>query len=296
MADPTLNQLAHENMGHVSKKVKEYSTKPIVPTRKSRSNIAIVDMTQNGNINREVSPTFGSRGRVVEKRNKFRRSEPPSMVPSFSQRVDSDTKVGSAAVMVSSETSQEQILPKVVCEQKFETVTEMPSSNTELQISDNSSTACYSPLSRLSSPEILDSSFDETSDEDVMTDRVMGKDIEPKPYSLPPPIKFEKIRSRTRERSSVIVKSTGVSLSPVEHRKYLQSLSDSFRPSSSVSSSGSSSSISRSQTFTDKSSQRMHRLQGSPLATRYSTTVDTESPNSTTMLAENFVFLEPQEV
>jgi len=298
MADPTLNQLARENMGHVSEKVKEYSTKPNIPPRKSRSNNSITDATQNGNINHEASPTFGSRGRMVERKNKFRRSEPPS---SFLQRVDSDDSVGPAAVRVSSKPPQEQTLQKAVCvtsEQKFETVTEIPSSDIQLQISDNTVSPRHS--NRLSSPEILDSSFDETSDEDVITDRVMGKGAEPEPYSPPPPVKaVNRVRSnkRTRERSSVMVKSTGPSLSPIEHRKNLKTLSEHFRPSGSVSSGSSPSSLSRSQTFTDRGSQKMHQQQGSPHTTRYSSiSIDTVSPNSATKLAEGFVFLEPQEV
>ena len=299
MDDPTLNELAVDNMGHVQEKVVEYSAKPTVPIRKSRSNVPTTDMTQNGNTSFEGSPP---RARVLERKNKFRRSEPPSIPPPFLQKL---ANTGPAAVAVPSEKTQKQTsLHKVVCvthQQKFETVTEISRGDIQLQISNNSGYSRHSVLSESPSPENLDSSFDETSDEDVITDRVMGKDVEPQeePSSPAPPIKPERTKKGTRGRSTVIVKASAPSVSPVQHRRNLQALSDSFRPSS-TSSAGSSSSFSRSQTYTEISSRKnktmQHQQPASPLASKRHFSNETNSPHSATQLPGGFVYLESEEV
>ena len=302
MDDPTLNKLAVDNMGHVQDKVMEYSTKPSAPIRKSRSNPA-TDKTQNGNTNSEVSPS-SCRARVLERKNKFRRSEPPSMSPQFLQKLNSKLNTGPAAVVVSDETAQKQTsLQKVVCvthQEKFETVSKISHGDIRLQMSIDSSYSRHSVQSKSPSPENLDSSFDETSDEDVITDRVMGKDVEPEeePSSPAPPIKPERTKKGTRGRSTVIVKSTAPSLSPVERRKNIQVLSDSFRPSS-TSSTGSTSSFSRSQTYTEispRTDKAMQHQQTASPRTKHHFTSENESPRSTTQLPGGFVYLECEEV
>ena len=127
-------------------------------------------------------------------------------------------------------------------------------------------------------------------DEDVITDRVMGKDVEPEESSSPPPIKPDsKNKTGIRGRSSAIVKSNAGSQSPVDRRKNLKALSESFK------SSGSTSSVTRSQTFTEPSPRPKYKMQrppGSPLSTRSSATCNNASPLSTT----EFVYLECKEV
>ena len=304
MDDPTLNKLAVDNMGHVQDKVVEYSTKPNAPVRKSRSNLPVPDTTQNGNTNFELSPST-CRARVLERKNKFRRSEPPSMPPQFLQKLNSQVSTGPAAVAVPDETAQKQTgLQKVVCvthQEKFETVSEISRGDISLQISNNSGYSHHSVESKSPSPENLDSSFDETSDEDVITDRVMGKDVEPEeePSSPAPPIKPERTKKGTRGRSTVIVKTTAPTLSPVERRKNIQALSDSFRPSS-TSSAGSTSSLSRSQTYTEVSpriDKRMqHQYTASPPRIKRHLASENESPRSATQLPGGFVYLECEEV
>ena len=300
MDDPTLNKLAVDNMGHVQDKVMEYSTKPSAPIRKSRSNPA-TDKTQNRNTNSEVSPS-SCRARILERKSKFRRSEPPSMSPQFLQKLNSKLNTGPAAVVVSDETTQKQTsLQKVVCvthQEKFETVSEI--SHGDIQMSIDSSYSRHSVQSKSPSPENLDSSFDETSDEDVITDRVMGKDVEPEeePSSPAPPIKPERTKKGTRGRSTVIVKSTAPSLSPVERRKNIQVLSDSFRPSS-TSSTESTSSFSRSQTYTEispRTDKTMQHQQTASPRTKHHFTSENENPRSTTQLLGGFVYLECEEV
>ena len=387
MDDPTLSELAHKNMGHVKEKVTGYTSKPSTPPRKARSNATVTNKIQNGSSNGELVSATGPRLRALDRKNKFRRSEPPLAHPQFLQSLDSVAKTGPTpltvpgigrtgpspapdipntrpasdtvpsissigpvpvtvrgiantgptaikkpdivnsrstvpsrtstkstgvtapneakpdeAIQLPNEATQEQNLRKAVCvthEQKFETVTEISHNKTELQISSNNSNLRYSVLSKSPSPVNLDSSFDETSDEDVITDRVMGKDAEPEEEetSSPLPIKPERRKKGTRGRSTVLVKTDAPSLSPVEHRKNIQALSDSFKPSS-LSSSGSTSSVSRSQTFTERSprvNKRMERLPGSPLTTRRSGTSD-DSPRSATQLPGGFVYLECEEV
>lgn len=390
MDDPTLSELAHKNMGHVKEKVTGYTSKPSTSPRKARSNATMTNKIQNGSSNGELVSATGPRLRALDRKNKFRRSEPPSMHPQLLQNLDSIAKTGPTptsivrtgpspvttpdipntrptpgtvtnistigpvpvtvpgiantgptaikkpdivntrstrvtmpsvpstgsagvtvpnktkqfsdeAIQLPDEATQEQNLRKAVCatyEQKFETVTEMSYNETELQISSNNSNLRYSLLSKSPSPANLDSSFDETSDEDVITDRVMGKDAEPEEEetSSPLPIKPERRKKGTRGRSTVLVKTDAPSLSPVEHRKNIQALSDSFKPSS-LSSSGSTSSVLRSQTFTERSprvNKRMERPPGSPLTTRCSGTSD-DSPRSATQLPGGFVYLECEE-
>ena len=293
MADPTLNKLSIEQMGHVEEKVMEFARKPNVPPRKSHSSNTVTGMPQNGSSNHPVSSSTvpSPRARGIDRKNKFRRSVPPSF---------SETSIGPAAVVVPNEAKQEHTVSSqkavyVTHEQKFETVTEMSLNDIKEQISDNISNTCHSRLSKSASPENLDSSFDETSDEDVITDRVMGKDIEPdKPTSPPPPSKPDrKKKTGTRGRTAAIVKGNAGSLSPVDRRRNLKALSESFK------SSGSTSSVTRSQTFTEPSPRQKYKMQrppGSPLSTRSSTTINNASPLSTSNLPEEFVYLECEEV
>ena len=317
MADPTLTQLARDNMGHVSEKVQEYSSKPVIPPRNSQSNNSVTKATQNGNVDRNVSSAFGARTRILEKKKKFHKSEPPLMVPPSSQRLNNSTSdIGPVPTMVSQRLNNDagtigpvpmvisdQEQQKVVCvqhEQEFETVNEISPINTQLQISDNESNPLNSPPSKSLSPGNLDSSSDETSDEDVITDLVMGKDVEPEEPSTPPPtikpVRPDRAKSQTRGRSSVIVKADSASLSPVQHRKHMQTLSDSFKPSSNTSTSLSS--VLRSKTFTEKSPrsvQKMKRASSGSLTISHTSMSGTESPHSA-KLSEGFVFLESEEV
>ena len=284
MADPTLNKLAIEKMGHVEEKVMEFVNKPNIPPRKLRSS---VDMSHNGSTNHEVSSTTvpSPRARAMERKSKFRKSVPPSF---------SNSSIGPAAVVVPNEAEHTVTPQKAVYtmhEQQYETVTEMSLNDNKVQISDNISNTCHSRVSKSSSPENLDSSFDETSDEDVITDRVMGKDVEPEEPSspLPPSKPDRKNKTGTRGRSSAIVKSNAGSQSPVDRRKNLKALSESFK------SSGSTSSVTRSQTFTEPSPRPKYKMQrppGSPLSARSSATSNNVSPLSTA----EFVYLECEEV
>ena len=297
MADPTLNKLAIEHMGHVKEKVVEFG-KPNVLPRKSRSSNTITDASQNGSTKSEVSPTTVPRVKAMERKNKFCKSVPPSLTQPFSQTPD--PSMGPSAVVVPNEAEQEHtVTPQKVVysthEQKFETATEMSVNDIKVPISDNNSKTHYSRLSKSPSLENLDSSFDETSDEDVITDRVMGKDVETEePSSPPPPVKPDrKHKTGTRGRSSAIVKGNAGSSSPVDRRKNLKALSESFK------SSGSTSSVTRSQTFTEPSPRPKYKMQrppGSPLSTRSSATSNNASPLSTSNLPEEFVYLECEEV
>ena len=284
MADPTLNKLAIDQMGHVEEKVMEFVNKPTIIPRKSRSN---VDMSHNGSTNHEVpSATVPSpRARAMERRSKFRKSA-------------SIAGTGPTAVVVPNK-AEHTVTPQkavyIMHEQKYETVTEMSLNDIKAQISDNSGNIRHSRQTKSPSPENLDSSFDETSDEDVITDRVMGKDVEEaeEPSSPPPPIKPDRrSKTGTRSRSSAIVKSNAGSQSPVDHRKNLKALSESFK------SSGSNTGVSRSQTFTEPSPRTKYKMQrppGSPLTSRSSITSNNASPLSTTNTPE-FVYLESEEV
>ena len=318
MANPTPNELAIEKMGHVKEKVTEYSNKPSIPPRKSRfSN----EQPQNGSPNSNVSPPVRPRTKTLDR--KLRKSQSVSVAqPSFQTfeqnsgppaiiLCNEDSKVNNVTLQkaltfdestgppamtlpydnnqVNNVTLQEAVY--TMDEQKYETVTEKPLNDIKEQISDNSSNQSYSVPSKSPSPANLDSSFDETSDEDVITDRVMGKDVVPEePISPLPPKPEKKSKAKTRERSTVIVKSDVGSLSPVERRKNLQALSSSFKPSTSVS---------RSQTFTEPSPRQKRKMQqppGSPLTVKRSSASSNNSPLTATNLSDGFVFLESEEV
>ena len=294
MADPTLNELAIEKMGHVKEKVTEYSHKPSIPPRKSRSSN---ELPQNGSATSNVSPTARPRTKTLERRSKFCKSQSVSVAQLSSQTFDQTT--GPPAIIVPNDDNDVTLQKAVdtMDEQKFETVTEKPLNTIKELISDNSINLSYSVPSKSPSPTNLDSSFDETSDEDVITDRVMGKDPMPEEPSSPPsPKPKKKSKAGTRGRSTVIVKSDVGSLSPVERQKNLQNLSDAFRPSGR---SGSASSVTRSQTFTESSPRQKLKIQqppGSPLTVKRSSASSNNSPLSVTNLPDEFVYLESEEV
>ena len=303
MADnPSLDEVARSRMGMVSARVKEYSSKPIIPPRKPKqSNYSPnTETVQNGSPPVDQSSTdmtsTGPKLRVVEKKNKFRHSTPispgeapPSKEPNTN---GTESKVGPTVTVVSPELTQSGTLQKAVCvthEQKFETVTEISLKDVSLHItnSNQSSPALVRRALSPSSPECLDSSFDEmTSDEDEAADREMGVQV---PLPSPKPEegvkqKSSRAASGRRERSSLLLKEQ-ISLSPSQKRKHIESLSESFKPGSPT--------VARSQTFNEKSPRQKEKLlKHSGTVKHRSSVVSTGSDSVSNQSLGSFVFVD----
>jgi len=299
MADnPSLDEVTRSQKGVVSARVKEYASKPVTPPRKSRPINYSTGKIQNGSAPVEQSYTSSTRPklRVVEKKNKFRSSSPvcpPSNVlPSDTNGTEpSDQNTGPHINVVSPESGT---LQKAVCvthEQQFETATEISLRDVSLHMTNSShSSPVFKRALSPSSPENLDSSFDEmTSDEDVAADREMGEQLPlPSPkveHRKPQPSHVDTGR---RVRSSLLLKEN-ISMSPSQKRKNIETLSESFMPGGSPNSP----SIYRSQTFNEKSPRQREKERHSATFINRTSTVSTENESiSVQSSVSSFVFVE----
>jgi len=301
--DPSLDEVTRSQMGKVSERIKGFSSpKPSAPPRKPRTNYN-GDAVQNGSVpvdksssdlsSTDVPPT-GPKLRVVEKRNKFRNSTPTN--PTKSENPSTEPRphsFGPAIKVVSPELTQSGTLQKAVCvthDPEFETTTEISLRDVSLHITNSSQSSPVLLRGALlpSSPECLDSSFDDmTSDEDEAANREMGDQA---PLPSPKPEKIVELKSShrasgRRERASLLIKE--VSLSPSQIRKHIDSLSESFMPSGSPNSP----TVTRSQTFNEKSPRQKEKLQNHS-TTVYKRNGSVSSMESTQQSISSFVFVE----
>jgi len=299
--DPSLAEITRSQMGKVSERIKGFSSpKPSAPPRKPRTSYNS-DIVQNGNTSVDKSsaimsstdvPPTGPKLRVIEKKNKFRNSTPSnsSINPNANGTEPRTHSVGPSIRVMSPELIQSGTLQKAVCvthDPEFETATEISSRDVSLHItnSSQSSPVSFRRVLSPSSPECLDSSFDEmTSDEDEAANRVMGDQV-----PLPPPMPEESVEQKPshvasgrRERASLLIKD--ISLSPSQKRKHLESLSESFLPSDSPT-------VSRSQTFNQKSPRQREKMQKHS-STVYNRSSFTTSMDTTPSSTSSFVFVE----